>query len=53
MAGEEVTLDEVYAEVDKRITALKTELTALIDSKFKELEKKLTEKPGFKIVRRA
>ena len=41
MSEPEVTLDEIYAEVDKRIAALETKLTALIEQKFKELADKL------------
>jgi len=33
MPADEVTLDEIYAEVDKRIAALKTELVALLEKK--------------------
>jgi hypothetical protein len=50
MAGDEVTLEEIYAEIDKRIKAalevLKTELLA-------EIAKKQNAKEPFRIVRKA
>lgn len=53
MADEDVTLDEIYAEVQKRIDALKAELTALIVAKLAELEKKIpTAKEPLRILRK-
>lgn len=44
MADAEVTLEEIYAEVDKRIAALKTELLAalaLVENKIPTAKEKL------------
>lgn len=44
----EVGLDEIYAEVDKRI---KTAIDALKAEILAELEKRFPEKKGFKVLR--
>ncbi len=48
MSGDEVTLDEIYAEVDKRIAAA----IAAIDAKLAEFGKRLPpEKKPFRVLR--
>ena len=53
MADDDVTLDEIYGEVDKRIATLKAELLAAMDAKLAELAKKIPEpKEPLRILRK-
>ena len=51
MADDEITLDEIYAEVDKRIAAA---IEKLAKDKIEPIEKRLpSEKKSFRVIRRA
>jgi hypothetical protein len=52
MAGEEVTLEEIYAEIDKRIAAAIEKLKADLEPRLAAIEKRLpAEKKPFKVIR--
>jgi hypothetical protein len=52
MAGEEVTLEEIYTEIDKRIAAAIAALETKLETRLAAIEKRLpAEKKPFKVLR--